>query len=106
MEVVAEELGATLSAVPVKDCKELDLVLWLLVAVRLQSRFLQVKNDRDAIFIVVSDEAIVGVGPIGYHVWREGLMRHLSLLNDGTGCHLTHVLSFQDVRIQFAAVRS
>jgi len=45
VEVVAEELCAAVSAVTIEDREELNLKLRLLVAVRLDARFLEIEHD-------------------------------------------------------------
>lgn len=69
MQVVPQKLGAALPSVSVKDGEELDLKLGLLVAVWLDARLFKVKHDRYSVLVVVSDQAIVRVRPVGDHVW-------------------------------------
>ena len=68
MKIIAQKLSAALSTMAVKNSKELYLVLRLLRTVRLQTRLFQIKYYRDPVLIVVSDEAIMSVGAVGYHV--------------------------------------
>ena len=79
---------------PVEDGEELDLKLGLLTAVRLNARFLEVEHDRDAVLVVVADEAVVRVRTVGYHIGRQGLLRYLGLLDDRSVLNQKDVLSF------------
>ena len=82
MQVVSQELGAALPTVTVEYREELDLKLWLLVAVGLDARLLQIKDDRDPIFVVVAHEAVVSVCSVRDHVRDERPLRDFSLLDD------------------------
>ena len=52
----------------VEDGEELNLMLWLLFAVRLNTRLLEVKNDADPVLIVVTNETIMSIRSISNHV--------------------------------------
>ena len=52
----------------VEDGEELNLMLWLLLAVRLNTRLLEVKNDADPVLIVVANETIMSIRSISNHV--------------------------------------
>ena len=65
----------------IKNCKKLDLEARLLLAIESQSWLLEVKHDRNPVFIVVSEDSVVGVCTVCDHIRRERLLRHLSLFN-------------------------
>ena len=65
----------------IKNRKELDLVRWLLLAIESQSWLLEVKNYRNPVFIVVSEDAIVSVCAVCDHIGQEGFLRDFSLFN-------------------------
>lgn len=54
---------------PVENRKKLDLLLWLLWVIGLESRLLKVENDRDSVFIVISKNAVVSVGTVRDEIW-------------------------------------
>ena len=68
MKIVSKELSTSLTAMPIEYGEELDLELWLLVAVGLDAWFLQIKYNTYTVFIVVPYQPIVSVGSIGDHV--------------------------------------
>ena len=68
MQIVTKELSTALSTMTVKNCEKLDLELRLLVAVWFNAWLFEIKNDRDPIFVVVSHETIMSVGPVSNHV--------------------------------------
>lgn len=70
-----------MSSMSIKNCKELDLVRWLLLAIESQSWLLEVKNYRNSVFIVVSEDPIVSVCPVCDHIGQEGFLRDFSLFN-------------------------
>ena len=98
MKIVSEEFGTALATVPIENGEELYLELWLLVTVWLQSRFLQIENDRDPIFVVVPYQAIVSVCTVGYHVWEQAFLRNFCLFNDWSW-RKSLVLGPQDFRV-------
>ena len=55
----------------VEDGEELNLMLWLLFAVRLNTRLLEVKNDADPVLIVVTNETIMSIRSISNHVGNQ-----------------------------------
>ena len=82
MKIVSQKFGATLSSMSIEDSKELYLKLWLLCAIWLDARLFKVQNNRDSVFIVVSNQAIVCVSTIGYHIWKQFFLRNLCPLNN------------------------
>ena len=65
----------------IENCKELDLELWLLTAVWLNTWLFKVQNYANSILIVVSNQAVMCIGTIGYHVRSQGLLRHFCFFN-------------------------
>ena len=63
MQVVSEEISASRSAVPVIDAEEGTLGPFFVRPVRWLEN---VQDDRDSIFVVASDDALVGIGRICY----------------------------------------
>ena len=55
----------------IENSEKLYLVLWLLLAVRLNSRFLEIQDNTDSILIVISYKTIMSVGTICDHVWKK-----------------------------------
>ena len=92
MKMVSEELGAALTAVSIKNRKELYLILWLFRAIGLYSWFLKVKYNRNPVLVIISDEAIVGIRSVRNHVWIQCLLRDLSFLHYGAIWELDHHL--------------
>ena len=84
MQVVAEEFSAALTTVAVEDCEELYLFLGLFRVVWLETWLLQVKDNRDAIFVVVAENSIVGVGTVSNKVGGLDLLSDFCLLDDRT----------------------
>ena len=74
MKIISQEFSTALPTMTIKNSKELDLMLWLLRAIRLQSRFFQIQYYRDPILVIIPDEAIVCIGAVGDHVWQETLL--------------------------------
>ena len=85
---------------PVEDGEELDLKLGLLAAVRLNAGLLEVEHDRDAVLVVVADEAVVRVGTVGDHVRRQRLLRDLGSLDDRPVLDQKDILSFEHVWVE------
>ena len=85
---------------PVEDGEELDLKLGLLAAVRLNAGLLEVEHDRDAVLVVVADEAVVRVGPVGDHVRRQRLLGDFGPLDDRPVLDQEDVLGFDHVRVK------
>jgi len=84
VQVVAEELGTALTTVAVKDCEELYLFLGLFRVVWLETWLFQVEDNRDTIFVIVAENAIVSVGAIGNEVRGLSLLGNFCLLDNGS----------------------
>lgn len=69
MQLITQKLSTALPTVPVENGEELNLFLRLFRIIRLHPRFFKVKDDRDAIFVIVAEYAIVSVGSIGDEIW-------------------------------------
>lgn len=69
MKVVTKELCAALASMTIENGEELDFLLRLLRVVGLKSRLLEVENNRDSVFIVISKNAVVGVGTVRDEIW-------------------------------------
>jgi hypothetical protein len=80
VQVITEELSTALATVAIENSEELDLELWLLIAVRLDARLFQVKHDRNTVFIVIPHEAVMSVGSVGDHIWHERPLGHFCFL--------------------------
>ena len=68
VKIVSQKLRTTLSTMSVEYCEELNLELWLLVAVWLDAWLFEIKNNRYSIFVVVTDKAVVSVCSVCDHV--------------------------------------
>ena len=55
----------------IENSKELNLEFGLFRTIGLYARLFQIQDDRDPILIVIPNQAIVGVGSIGDHVWNK-----------------------------------
>ena len=65
----------------IKNRKKLDLERWLLLAIQSQSWLLEVKNYRNPVFVVVSEDPIVSVCTVCDHIRQERFLRDFSLFN-------------------------
>ena len=74
MKVVPKKFGATLTAVAIKNGKELDLFLRLFGIIGLEPRLLEIEHDRNPIFIVVPENAIMRICPVGHEIRRLRLL--------------------------------
>ena len=81
MQLITQKLSTALPTVPVENGEELNLFLRLFRIIWLHPRFFKVKDDRDAIFVIVAEYAIVSIGSIGDEIWWLGLLGHFSLLD-------------------------
>jgi len=61
VQVISQEVRTCVASVAVKNSKELNFGPPLTLLVR---RFLNVENNGNAVFIVLSDDALVRIGPI------------------------------------------
>ncbi len=73
----------------IENRKELDLKFGLLRAIRLNARLLQIQDNRDPIFIVVPNEAIVSVSSICDHVWNKFFLGDFGSFNYRSVRHVT-----------------
>ena len=101
MQVVTEELSTALASMAIEDSKELDLELGLLRAIRLDAWFLQIKDNRDTVLVVVADKSVVSVSTVGDHIRQQSFLRNFSFFYDRTIGYLAHVLSFENCRVKF-----
>ena len=69
MQLITQKLSTALPTMPVENGEELNLFLRLFRIIRLHARFFKVKDDRDAIFVIVAEYAIVSIGSIRDEIW-------------------------------------
>ena len=81
VKIVSQKLRTTLSTMSVEYREELNLELGLLTAVQLNAWLLEVEDDADAVFIVISYQAIMSVRPVRYHVGYQRTLRDFCFLN-------------------------
>ncbi len=89
MKIVTQELSAALTSMAIENSEELNLKFGLFGAIRLYARLFQIQDNRDPIFIVIPNQAIVGVGSIGDHVWNKFFLRDFCSLNYRSVWHVT-----------------
>ena len=66
MQIVSQEISAYSSSMPVIDAEE--GALWPLLALIVLRLWLHdVENDGDSVFVVVSDDTLIGIGSISCH---------------------------------------
>ena len=82
MQIVSKKLSTSLATMTVENRKELYLKLRLFFTVRLESRFFKVENNAYAIFIIVSDQAVMSIGAVCNHVWNKRTLRYFRFFDD------------------------
>ena len=90
VQLVSKKFSAALTTMPVENSKKLNLFLRLLRVVWLKTRLLQIKNDRNPVFIVIPENSIVSVGSITNEVRVLSLLCNFSLFNDRSRRKYSH----------------